>query len=398
MTHEDSRVQTTGRNQSALRDHNERLILTKLSRQGPMPGSEISRVTALSPQTVSVILRELEQDGMLTRGTPMRGRVGKPSIPMELSKNGAYSIGVKIGRRSATVVLTNILGEVLLNRSVRYDYPIPGPIMKFLNEALTQIRTQLGSRDWDRIAGIGIAKPYEIWAWHDTIGAPQRDLDLWRDFDFADSLGQICDLDVFVENDATAASQAEHLYGAGRAWSHYAYFFVGTFIGGGVVLNDAVFEGPFVNAGAFGSLPVRTATGETRQLIDTASLYLLEDRIRATGSDPSAIWQDQSDWSQFGPIIEDWIAQTGTQLAFAALSVCSVIDFEAIVIDGSMPGRVREGLVARARQELETLDTRGLHVPQVVAGAIGPQAREMGAAAIPIHAKHFLALHAGDVA
>ncbi|MBS1300757.1 ROK family transcriptional regulator [Loktanella sp. SALINAS62] len=394
MNHEDVRSQPTGRNQSALRDHNERLILTTLSRQGPMPGSDISRLTALSPQTVSVILRELEQDGMLSRGSPQRGRVGKPSIPMALSKTGAYSVGVKIGRRSATLVLTNILGDTLLDRVKRYDYPRPAPIMDFLRQALDDIRVHLGPRGWDRIAGIGIAKPFEIWAWHDTIGAPQSDLDAWREFDFSVALAAICDLDVYVENDATAASQAEHIYGVGHAWSHYAYFFVGTFIGGGVILNDAVFDGPFTNAGAFGSLPVRTQAGQIRQLIDTASLHLLESKIRQAGRDPSAIWQDLTDWSNFGVLVDDWISMAGSQLATAALTVCSVIDFEAIVIDGSMPADVRTRLVAQTRAELTSLDHRGLHVPQIVEGRIGPAARERGAAAIPIHAKHFLAPHA----
>ncbi len=92
---------TGGVNQSGVRDHNERLILSTLQRHGATPGAEVARRTGLSPQTVSIILRKLENDGILRRGDPIRGKVGKPSIPMELNPEGVLSVGMKIGRRSA---------------------------------------------------------------------------------------------------------------------------------------------------------------------------------------------------------------------------------------------------------------------------------------------------------
>ena len=94
-----------GSNQSGLRDYNDRLVLSMIQRSGAIPGVEIARRAGLSPQTVSVILRSLEADGLLERGTPQRGRVGKPSIPMGLNPEGLFSVGVKIGRRSADLVL-----------------------------------------------------------------------------------------------------------------------------------------------------------------------------------------------------------------------------------------------------------------------------------------------------
>ena len=91
-----------GANQSGLRDYNERLLLSMLLRNGPMPGSDLARLAGLSSQTVSVILRKLEIVGLLERGEPHRGgRVGKPSVPMGLAPKGVLSFGLKIGRRSS---------------------------------------------------------------------------------------------------------------------------------------------------------------------------------------------------------------------------------------------------------------------------------------------------------
>ena len=86
-----------GSNQSGMRAHNERLVLTLVRQMGPLPKAEIARMTGLSAQTVSVIMRALEADGLLEKGAPIRGKVGQPSVPMGLVAQGAYFLGLKIG-------------------------------------------------------------------------------------------------------------------------------------------------------------------------------------------------------------------------------------------------------------------------------------------------------------
>ena len=82
MEKEALKILTGGVSQSGVRDHNERLILTVLQRHGPtQPGADVARLTGLSPQTVSIILRKLEKDAILKRGTPLRGKVGKAINP-----------------------------------------------------------------------------------------------------------------------------------------------------------------------------------------------------------------------------------------------------------------------------------------------------------------------------
>ncbi|MFN2306223.1 MAG: winged helix-turn-helix transcriptional regulator, partial [Paracoccaceae bacterium] len=120
MTNPDATRMSAGANQHGVRDHNERLILSMIQRLGPMPGSEIAKQAGLSPQTVSVILRYLETDGVLIKGEPQRGRVGKPSTPMALSPDAAFAVGLKIGRRSADFVLTDIMGNIRSRAQMAY--------------------------------------------------------------------------------------------------------------------------------------------------------------------------------------------------------------------------------------------------------------------------------------
>src|SRR5215218_4725516 len=89
-----------GTTQSGVRLYNERLVLSLIRLHGQLPKAEIAKLTGLSAQTVSVIVRQLEADGLLKRRTPQRGKVGQPLVPFELDANGAFSIGLKVGRRS----------------------------------------------------------------------------------------------------------------------------------------------------------------------------------------------------------------------------------------------------------------------------------------------------------
>ena len=395
MTTTEVRKFSGGVNQRGVRDHNERLLISTIQRHGALPGSDLARHSGLSPQTVSVILRSLESEGFIKRGEPQRGRVGKPSIPMALSEDGVYSIGLKIGRRSADILLLDFVGNVRDRVKTTYQYPLPGTIFGFWQHGLETLLSKLTEDQRARICGVGVAAPFEIWKWHDSIGAPADEFAAWKGVDYAERLGELCDLPVFVENDATAACRAEHVYGRGKDFSDYAYFFVGAFIGGGVVLNDSVYPGARNNAGAFGSLPMPKADGGVEQLIDSASIYRLEAVMVEAGHDPAALWQEEPDWSGIDEVLQPWLDETGENLARAALAVCSVIDFEAVVIDGAFPVAIREALVERVRAALGRLDGRGLLLPTAECGSVGVDARGIGAASLPIFANFMLNTNAG---
>ncbi len=387
------RSPSLGANQQGVRDHNERLILSMIQRQGALPGRDLARLAGLSPQTVSVILRELEQDGFIERGDPQRGRVGKPSVPMTLAADGVYSLGLKLGRRSADLVLADFHGTIRGQLQTTYRYPVPDHVFGFLKSGLATLTAGMGADAVARIAGIGIAKPYQIWDWHETIGAPEGVLAAWREIDFVTEITRFSDLPVYVENDATAACRAEHVFGRGREFRDFAYFFVGSFIGGGVVLNHSVFEGATGNAGAFGSLPTLRPDGRMGQLIDSASLFLLEAALVKAGLEPSRLWAQPQDWTGFPDILDDWIDKAAAQIAQAALTVCAVIDFEAVLIDGGFPATVRDRLVDRVQEIMPTLDSRGLTPVVIHGGLVGGNARALGAACGPVFSRYLLNTH-----
>ena len=379
-----------GLSQKGVRDHNERLILSLIQRHGGLPGSALAKLADLSPPAVSGILRQLEADGLIERGTPVRGKVGKPSIPMGLAANGAFAFGIKIGRRSADLILMDFKGGTRGEMQITYDYPIKQTVLAFLQDGLLNLTNQLSASEQARICGIGVAAPFEFWNWNASIDAPSNAFRAWREVDLVAEIGAFSDLPVIVMNDATAACQAEHTYGRGKEFQDYAYFFIGAFIGGGVVLNNSVYVGRQGNAGALGSIRSISPIGESMQLIDMASIHLLEARLHEVDIETRQLWDDPDSWTRLTRYVEPWLLQTAQELAKASLSACSVIDFEAILIDGSFPASLRDDLVNRVRRYVATQDTRGLIPPKIEAGSIGANARSQGAACEIIRTQFFL--------
>ena len=389
------RTLSIGLSQRGVRDHNERLLLSLIQRHDSLPGSDLAKLAGLSPPTVSGILRKLESDGLIERGDPVRGKVGKPSVPMRLAAKGAYAFGIKIGRRSADLLLMDFRGGTCGERKITYDFPVKQPVLDFLSKGMTELTAQMAPDEIARICGIGVAAPFEFWNWSDPADPNAKTFRAWKDVDLADEIARFSNLPVILMNDATAACQAEHTYGRGKEFQDYAYFFIGAFIGGGVVLNSSVYTGRQGNAGALGSLRSISPIGESMQLIDMASIHQLEDRLREVDIDTRQLWDNPESWTKLNRYVEPWLLQTAQELAKASLSVCSVIDFEAILIDGSFPASLRDDLVARVRRYVATQDTRGLIPPKIEAGSIGGNARAQGAACEPIRAQFFLNTNTG---
>ena len=379
-----------GSNQSGMRDHNERLVLSLVRQQGGLAKSDIARITGLSAQTVSVIMRGLEQDGLLLRGEPLRGRIGQPSVPMHLNPEGAFFLGLKIGRRSADLTLVDFAGRVRASERKIYRYPAPGPVVAFVEQALPRVLETLGPGARLRVSGMGVAMPFQLWSWVQLIGAPQAEMDAWRDRDIQAELAAIARMPVYVQNDATSACGAELVFGTGERPKDFLYFYFGYFIGGGLVLNGQLFLGRSGNAAGVGPLPMPGAGGASPRLFDLASMSALARAMDAAGEDSSQLWENPDQWQVSEPLLQDWIDRAAQGLALATLSAASLLELEAVMIDGWMPPVIRARITEATRVALAKLDLSGITPLTVREGTVGPMARSLGAAAIPLSQRYLI--------
>ena len=106
--------------------------------------------------------------------------------------------------------------------------------------------------------------------------------------------------------------------------------------------------------------------------------------LQASNIDCSPIWHRSDDWSEFGIILDQWVANTARYLAAAVAASCSVVDFDAAIIDGDFPPDIRSRLVTSTIEELRYLDLQGISKPQIFEGTVGRGARALGGASLPL--------------
>ena len=274
-----------GTSQNGVRLYNERLAMSLIRQHGQLPKAEIARMTGLSAQTVSVIVRQLERDNLVIAGDKQRGKVGQPLVPFMLNPDGAFSIGLKVGRRSGDLILLDLAGKVRKIVRQPYHFPTPDEFLAFAKSGLTELLADLPPELHGRISGLGIASPFELWNWEEEVGAPHEVLEAWRNFDLATEISRLGDWPVLFCNDASAACAAELFFGHGRSYRDFAYFYVGFFVGGGVVLNGSLFQGRTGSAGAIGPLPVPSKSSLTSICVS----FVWRDISAVRMSDPLAI-------------------------------------------------------------------------------------------------------------
>jgi predicted NBD/HSP70 family sugar kinase len=379
-----------GTNQSGMRAQNERLVLSLVRQQGALAKSDIARITGLSAQTVSVIMRQLEQDGLLLRGEPVRGRIGQPSVPMSLDADGAFFFGLKIGRRSADLILIDFLGKVRGTRRRIYRYPTPSAVIDFVRTALPDLTATLPQAAQGRIGGLGIAMPFQLWNWVQAIGAPQEEMDAWRERDIQAELAALTGMPVYVQNDATAACGAELVFGSGERPKDFLYFYFGYFIGGGLVLNGQLFTGRTGNAAGVGPMPVPGPDGRMRRLLNVASMSTLADAMAEAREPSDHLWEQHDQWHVSPAVLSAWIETASNGLASAILSAATLMELEAVLIDGWMPVDIRADITHRTNLALHQLDLAGIDAPIIREGTVGAQARALGAAAIPLSQRYLI--------
>jgi predicted NBD/HSP70 family sugar kinase len=370
-----------GTNQTDVRSYNERLILQLLRWNGAMTKSEVGTATNLSPNSTSVIMRSLVEAGLALKEAPIRGRIGQPSTPFRINPSARHYLGLKVGRRSADLVVIDFVGTVLAQRCVHYAYPEPDHIRLFLESALREVLSEAGVNR-SAVAGFGIAIPSEIWSWSAEIGVAPGLLDIWRKVDPASLLPRGSPWTPIVINDATAACLAETALRQRGDLQDAMYLFVGTLIGGGIMLNGSVFVGRTGTAGGFGPFRIPDGRPGADRLIDRASLIQLADAAATRGAtDPTDL---DALCEAYPDLVDGWVEAAAGGIAQTIVSSLTVIDFQAAIIDGALPPALRGRLVQRIREIFASLDRQGVVDPSITEGHFGAIARAVGAATLPL--------------
>lgn len=375
-----------GSNHVGMRQFNERVVLHAIRLNGSLPKAEIARLTGLTAQTIGLITTRLEDDGLLIRHEPLRGRIGQPSVPMALNPDGAFSVGIKIGRRSADLLLVDFTGAVRRRESMHYTFPDAQTVLPAIRSHMSAIQDGLGALAL-RLVGVGLAAPFNLGGWHKLLGLPPTVSDEWNHIDLSAQVQSFTDAPVSFAKDTSAACVAELVAGRGRDLKSFLYLFVDTFVGGGLVINSHLHNGVHGNAGAVASLPLQVSSGKgmPEQLLAHASLWELEQSFKEHGLDPTAAYDERAMEAPFEAFTAAWVASASLALAQCVVSGTAFLDIDAVVIDGSFSRAMLARLIDHTEAALATYDWEGLYPATLVAGSIGSDARALGGALLPLH-------------
>ncbi len=159
-------------------------------------------------------------------------------------------IGVDIGGTNIVVAAVSVAGDVLA-RVAGPTLPRRGPedgvrrIVGLIGEAQRLARVPAAP------LGVGIGCTGPVDRLTGRVHNPYT-LPTWDDFPLTDRLAEALGVPVVMENDAHAGALGEHWRGAGRGKRHMIYVTVGTGVGGGLILNGALYTGATGTAGEIG--------------------------------------------------------------------------------------------------------------------------------------------------
>jgi predicted NBD/HSP70 family sugar kinase len=381
-----------GSNSVQVRQFNERVILTLLRRLGEASKADLARHARLTNNTAGQIVRELEGQRLVRSEGKRTGARGQPATILRLDPQGAYSVGVKLGRRSLDAMLVDFGGRVIERRRLEREFPLPEEAVAFVAESVAGLR-RLAGDGAARLAGLGVAMPYNLGSWQRELDIPFAAYQKWNAVDVRGELEAATRLDVFCENDGTAAAAAELFHGHGRTLDDFLYVFVGAAIGGGVVLGGNYRRGVHANAGDIGLMPTapsRLATaprpsGRHEILLTRASVNALIRHLRGSGVRIDGREDLDVLLEQGHPLVGEWLDDAADALVLPLLSAVRVLDVGVVVVDGGLPRAVLDELIRRLERLLAAASPESRDPPRLLRGSVGREAPVIGAAILPLH-------------
>jgi predicted NBD/HSP70 family sugar kinase len=380
--------------QRAVRRHNLSIVLRQVVERGPRSRATIAQDTGLNKSTVSSLVSELMEFGLLVeRGAEHRGTAGRPGLVVDVARDGVVALGLEVNVDYLGVQATDLAGgsrykamEAVDNRgrAVEEVFDALGALAK---GALEEVKAQ-GLRP----IGATVALPGLVDIQRGSLlVAPNLH---WKDVPIVKLLSERIDapsLPLGVDNEANLAALAELWEGAATEYSDFVYASGEIGVGGGIVLGGELFRGYRGFGGEFGHTTVEAdglpcACGshgclETRAglepLLAAAGLNgeagprgsakpVAELVRRAKSRDPAALAA---------------LADCGRWLGVALGTVVNLLSPQAIVLGGHF-APMTEWLapVIASELALRVLGGSGA-VPPVMASSLGAEAAMRGAAA-----------------
>ena len=164
--------------------------------------------------------------------------------------------GVDIGGTKISVLITNGKGEVI-GRSRKKSKPDKGfgVVMERTAAAVEEALAACGGLGSKDITVLGVGAPSPILPDGTAVQAANMG---WKRAPLAKTLHKMLGCPVFAENDCNAGAYGEYRIGAGKGAKLLIGLFVGTGLGGGLVMDGRIITGANGMGGEFGHMTIKS--------------------------------------------------------------------------------------------------------------------------------------------
>jgi predicted NBD/HSP70 family sugar kinase len=378
---------------TSLRELNRGRVIESLRELGVASRAEIARSTGLSPATVSTLVGQLVETGLVVdapQRLSRRSQGGRPPALITLDPAAGVAIGIDFGKRHLAVAVSDLSHEILAERwrTMHEDYDARAGMdgaVKLVDEALTRSGTEP-----DRVLGVGLGLPGPIHRSTGTVGSSAI-LPGWTDVRIAEVMSERLALPVHVDNDANLGALAELHWGAGHGASTFVYLKMATGIGAGLVIGGRLFHGAGGTAGEIGHTTVDEAgpicrCGNRGCLEMVASAPALAELLRPTRGEVTG--ERVVELALEGdPGCRRAIADAGSYAGQAVANLCNLFNPERIVVGGSL-GAAGEVLLGPLREAVRRrVIPSAVEDVEIVPGVLGDRAELLGAVALVLKEK-----------
>ncbi len=365
-----------------LRELNRLRVVDELRRRGNASRGEIADATGLSRTTVTTLVADLQERGLVieTGAANGRGR-GRPPVQLRLDPSAGAAIGVDFGHSHVHLAVADLSATVLGERRVELD--VDGAPAKALDVAAA-LGHELVARaglDPRRVVGAGMGLPGPLGA-----SAIMRG---WAKLDPAKELTRRLGVTAMVGNDANLGALAELSLGAGRGMQDLVYLKLASGIGAGLVLGGRLHQGATGIAGEIGHVQVKADGAVCRcgnrgclETVASASA-LLESLKPAYGEDLTVRGMlELATNGNHGA--QRVIKDAGWAIGRAVADLCNSLNPQAIVVGGVL-GASGTPLLEGIRESVDRYAQPGTaDAVTVLPGRLGERAEVLGALALAL--------------
>ena len=242
-----------GRTREDVRQFNLSIVLRMLHFSGSVSRSQITSVSGLNRSTISDLVSELQELGLVTESEGSTKSSGRPSHVVSASDNVvAFAVNPDID--ATTVGVVTLGGRVLQKKRVFTRLqPSADQAIEIAAQIIEEMRS--GFSPDVMVAGVGVAIPGQVRLADGVVRhAPHLN---WIEAPFGAKLAQLTGLPVYLDNDASLGCMAEYNFGAARGFNDVVYVFAGSGgIGGGAIVNGRQLRGAAGYAGELGHVRI----------------------------------------------------------------------------------------------------------------------------------------------